>query len=170
MSSSIRISGEKYATCGPATISGWPLALFRALTSSALDIERGNESSPGPAPARRAKPPRPMVVPAPPVPGARAPETRSSVNWTEPRSGSAIVRSVALVGGGSVWYGNDLPCTVVGASGSLLASKLANVAKPECVALFGARARLRRLAGGAHGQSRRAGACARARTSARGSR
>src|SRR4051812_20667851 len=41
MSSSIRISGEKYDTCGPITATGWPLADLSAVTPSQLLMPSG---------------------------------------------------------------------------------------------------------------------------------
>src|SRR5205807_9287580 len=76
-----------------------------------------------------------ITVPAPPPGAPPDDETTSLTNRTDRRSGTAIVRSVALVGIGRVWYGNELPRTVVGASGSLVASKLVNVANPDLSAV-----------------------------------
>src|ERR1700759_3558430 len=85
-------------------------------------------------------PPLEPVLPGPALPAApdpfdcragREPATRSFEYLTEPASGSATRARVRLPGAGSVWYGNDLPCTVVGASGSDGSSKLRNVEKPE---------------------------------------
>ena len=71
------------------------------------------------------------AVADPDWPGGTAPATTGFAYWTEPGSGSASVWSTALLGCGNVSYGNDVPRTVVGASGSEGSSKLRNVANPE---------------------------------------
>src|SRR5205807_844653 len=85
-------------------------------------------------------PPLDEVLPGPALPGApdpfdcpagSDPPTTSLTYLTEPGFGNATRARVRLPGAGSVWYGNDLPCTVVGASGSDGSSKLRNVAKPD---------------------------------------
>src|SRR5947209_16766648 len=71
------------------------------------------------------------AVADPDCPGGTAPALTGLTYWTEPASGRASVFSTALLGFGSVWYGNEEPRTVVGASGSAGSSKLRKVAKPE---------------------------------------
>jgi hypothetical protein len=71
-SCSMRICGLKYATCGPATISGLPVADSRALTSIALEAAFGKASRPSSRP----------FLPALAV--AAAPDATSSLR-SEPR-------------------------------------------------------------------------------------
>src|SRR5690348_3128219 len=75
------------------------------------------------------------ALPCPPdpfdCPAGSDPAATSLAYFTDPGSGSATRARVRLPGAGSVWYGNDLPCTVVGASGSDGSTKLINVAKPD---------------------------------------
>jgi hypothetical protein len=93
-SSSIRISGAKYATCGPKTASGRPLAELAPETSSALDIDLGSRPSSG-----RPRPPGSDGVPG----SAGAPGT----DWAPgsdgaPGSGRLPPGSRPPVAGGAV--------------------------------------------------------------------
>ena len=89
----MRICGEKYATCGPNTATGCPLADSAPETTSALDIARcplagGNRPSSSPArPVREA--PAPLVA------------ATTLVRFSEPASAIAAPSRAGLRGG--VW-------------------------------------------------------------------
>ncbi len=95
----MRISGAKYATCGPKTASGWPLAELAPDTSSALDIVFGSGPSSG-----RPRPPGSDGAPgtdglpgsgrlppgsSPPVAGGAVDEREISSALNEPGSGGS---------------------------------------------------------------------------------
>src|SRR4051794_40403156 len=94
MSSSIRISGEKYATCGPNTATGWPPLVLRPETSKAFDASCGAERGArrlGNLPLAEVVVGAFCAVEAPPD-GAKPPGAVASANWTLPGSGIATPR------------------------------------------------------------------------------
>ena len=108
-SCSIRICGLKYATCGPATITGCPLTDSRPDTSSAFEALGGkaegvSESPPAGWRRRRSRPPR--------------------ARWSEPASGRATLPRRTRFE--RTWYGNRPRRTVTGASRSSAARKSRN--------------------------------------------